>query len=142
MAKKYRLVGSQDPTSRIEVVRVEGPSEDYPDGKVLQLDGDAVELSNDQVTKLAAFVRLEPSDDAEPEPQVVQQPGVEYSSTSTDVPPDLGRVPDIGELDKAGLVAELQRVRSENPTALPRLSESSNKEELQKGLRRYHGQEG
>lgn len=139
---RYRLTGAQDPASRIDRVLVEGSSEDFPDGKTLELDGDPVELNDEQVAKLSSFVRLEPVKDGdEPVAQTVDQPGVRLSSQSTDVPPDPGTAPDVGSLDKEGLVAELGRVRSRDPQALPDLTERSNKEDLKKGLSGYHGQE-
>lgn len=139
---RYRLTGAQDPASRIDRVEVEGPSDDFPDGKVLELDGEPVELSDDQYAKLSRFVRLEPiKDDDEPVAQTVDQPGVVLSSLSTDAPPDPGTAPDVGSLDKEGLVAELGRIRSHDPQALPGLTDRSNKEDLKKGLSGYHGQE-
>jgi hypothetical protein len=62
MGQTYRLVGSQDPSSRIDRVVVEEPSGDNPEGKVLELNGDPVELSDDQVMKIAGVARLERSD--------------------------------------------------------------------------------
>jgi hypothetical protein len=35
----YQLVGSQDPASRIDRVEVESPTEENPEGKVLELHG-------------------------------------------------------------------------------------------------------
>jgi hypothetical protein len=139
---KYRLIGAQDPANRIDRVLVESPSDDYPDGKVLELNGAAVELNDDQVATLSAHVKLDPVRDSEDATaQVVDQPGVNLPSQSTDNPPDLGTTPDVSKLDKDGLVAELGRVRSQDPEALPELTDRSNKEDLKKGLSRYHGQE-
>lgn len=59
MAQEYRLVGSQDPGSRIDSVRVEDPSEEFPDGKTLELNGEPVALGDEQVARLSGFVRLE-----------------------------------------------------------------------------------
>ena len=85
MAQYYKLVGSQDPTSRIDRVEVERPSEDYPEGKVLELNGEPVELSNDQVSKIGGLVRLEPAEKPEGERvENVEQPGVNLPSRSTD----------------------------------------------------------
>lgn len=139
---KYRLTGAQDPANRIDRVKVESPSEDFPDGKVLELNGEAVELSDEQVTKLSPFVKLDAVKGSEPvAPQVVDQPGVQVASSSTDTPPDPGTTPQVGSLDKEGLVAELGRVRAHDPAALPELTDRSNKEDLKRGLARYHGQE-
>src|ERR1044072_405575 len=105
----YKLVGSQDPASRIDRVEVEGPSEDNPEGKTLSLNGDAVDLSDEQYQKLSSFVRLEPSDAPDPAAQTVDQPGVELVSRSTDNPPDPGTTPPLDELKKNKLVADAQR---------------------------------
>ena len=139
----YQLVGSQDPANRIDRVLVEYASEDHPDGKVLELNGPPVELTDDQYYKLSGLVRLQPVKAGEvEEPQYVDQPGVERVSTSTGNPPDPGRAPDIDSLNKSQLVDELTRVRSQDPTALPDVSAASNKDELADALRKYHGQEG
>jgi hypothetical protein len=139
---RYRLTGAQNPASRIDRVEVESASEEFPEGKILELDGRPVELNDDQYTKLSSFVKLEPvKDDDVVEAQVVDQPGVAIASQSTDNPPDLGTAPDIGSLDKEGLVAEFTRVRAQDPQALPELSERSNKEDLKKGLASHYGQE-
>lgn len=139
---KYRLTGAQDPSNRIDRVQVESPSEDFPNGKILELNGAAVELSDDQVAKLSPFVKLDAVKDSEDVvAQVVDQPGVQVASTSTDTPPDPGTTPQVSSLDKEGLVAELGRVRSQDPEALPELTDRSNKEDLKRGLARYHGQE-
>jgi hypothetical protein len=61
MGQTYRLGGSQDPSSRIDRVVVEEPSGDSP-GKVLELNGNPVELSDEQVMKVAGVARLERSD--------------------------------------------------------------------------------
>jgi hypothetical protein len=61
MGQTYRLVGSQDPSSRIDRVVVEEPSGDSP-GKVLELNGNPVELSDEQVMKISSVARLERSD--------------------------------------------------------------------------------
>jgi len=141
MAQTYRLTGSQDPASRIDRVLVEAPTEESPEGKVLELDGPAVELSDDQYSKLAAYVRLEPvKAQEEPEPQIVDQPGVGISSRSTAVPPETGTTPDVDKLSKDELMHELERVRAQDSDALQDVSEKSNKEDLRKALRDYHGQ--
>lgn len=138
---EYRLTGAQNPADRIDRVEVEGPSDDFPDGKVLVLDGEPVELSNEQVAKLSRFVRLAPAKSG-PEPQdiSVDQPGVNSPSLSTDVNPDPGRVPDFDTLSKDELVGELERLRNQDVAALPELSSKSTKDELQKGLTNYYGQ--
>jgi hypothetical protein len=138
---EYRLTGAQDPSSRIDRVRVEGPSEDFPEGKVLTLGGAPAELSNEQVATLSNYVRLEAVKGATAASATVDQPGVPATSHSTDVPPDPGRVPEVHTLSKDELVGELGRVRHQDPAALPELSERSNKDDLQKGLANYYGQE-
>lgn len=139
---KYRLTGAQDPADRIDRVEVEGASDDFPEGKVLELNGDAVELSDEQVQKLSPYVKLEPVKGSAAAPaETVDQPGVDLTSQSTAEPPDPGTVPEISSLNKDELVAELGRVRVQEPGALPRLSDRSNVEELKRGLRRYHNQE-
>jgi hypothetical protein len=138
---KYRLTGAQDPASRIDRVEVESASEDFPEGKVLELGGLPVELNEEQYTKLSGFVQLEPANEGFVEPQVVDQPGVSISSLSTDNPPDPGTAPQVDNLNKDELVAEFNRVRTQDPNALPDLSERSNKEDLKKGLASYYGQE-
>jgi hypothetical protein len=60
MAQTYRLVGAQDPTNRIDRWVVESPSEDYPEGKVLERDGDAVELSQEQYSIGSRFSSSSP----------------------------------------------------------------------------------
>jgi hypothetical protein len=141
MAQTYRLTGAQDPADRIDRVLVESPSEDFPDGKVLELGGEAVPLSEDQYVKLSRFVRLEPVKvTEEAQVQLVDQPGVERSSLSTDDPPDLGTAPDVDSLSKDELVAELERVRASDVTALRHVTSSSKKEDLQRALRDYYGQ--
>lgn len=141
MDTAYRLVGAQNPADRIDQVLVESASEDYPDGKVLALDGPALPLSDDQYAKLSRFVRLEPvKPDRTPDLQIVDQPGVEVESLSTDEPPDPGTTPDIDGLSKGELVAELDRVRATDPTALPDMSERSNMDDLKRALNDYHGQ--
>jgi hypothetical protein len=142
MAQNYRFVGSQDPASRIDRVIVEDATEENPDGKILLLDGDPVELSNDQYSKLAMYVQLEPvTAQAGPVGLIVDQPGVEMTSRSTAAPPDLGTAPDVGALNKSELIGELERVRRSDPDALSDVSTSSSKDDLQKALRKYHGQE-
>lgn len=136
----YQLVGAQDPANRIDRWVVESPSEENPDGKVLELHGAPVELSPEQYAVGSRFMRLQPVKAEEtPEPQFIDQPGVNLTSLSTDVPPDPGTAPDVGSLDKEGLQAELARVQAEG--ALQDVSPKANKEELQKALRSYHGQE-
>src|SRR4051812_35356090 len=140
MAQTYQLVGSQDLAGRIERVLVEHPTEENPDGKTLELHGPAVELSQEQYAKLSSFVRLEPVKAEEaPQPVFVDQPGVNRPSMSTDSPPNLGTAPDVGALNKDELVTELARVQAEG--GLQDVDPKSNKDELQKALRKYHGQE-
>src|SRR3954468_7460216 len=139
---EYRLTGAQTPAGRIDRVAVESPSEDFPEGKVLELGGNPVELSDEQVSVLSNHVRLEPVKAAgDVVPQIVDQPGVAQPSQSTDVPPDPGTTPQISGLNKEELVAELGRVRSQDPAALPDLTERSSKEDLRTGLSDYHGLE-
>jgi hypothetical protein len=128
MAQYYKLVGSQDPTSRIDRVEVERPSEDYPSGKVLELNGDPVELSNDQVSKISSFVRLEPTDAPEGDPvENVQQPGVNLPSRSTDPI----QTADVDSLKKD----ELQALVPDAPA-------SATKDDLKKTVRERRGEEG
>jgi len=117
MAQSYRLVGSQNPDSRVERVLVESPSDDFPDGKHLLLNGDPVELNADQVSKLSAYVRLEPVDvKKEGAPvQVVDQPGVNVPSQSTDNPPDPGTLPDLDDMNHEQLQDEARRVGADVP---------------------------
>jgi hypothetical protein len=111
----YRLAGSQDPSNRIDRWKVEGPSEGYPDGKVLELNGPAVELSDEQYSIGSRFLRLEPSDASAVEPQVVDQAGVQIQSLSTDEPPDPGTVPDIEGMYREQLQDEARRVGVDAP---------------------------
>jgi hypothetical protein len=128
MAQTYRLVGAQDPASRIDRWVVESPSEDLPEGKVLELDGEAVELSNEQYQIGSRFLRLEPSkSDEEPVVPLVDQPGVELTSMSTDVPPDPGTVPAIEDMDREQLRSEARRVGAEAPG-------NASKEDLKKAI--------
>ena len=60
MAQAYRLAGSQDPVNRIDRLVVGPPSEEFPDGKVLELGGDALELTDEEYAKAAGIARLEP----------------------------------------------------------------------------------
>jgi hypothetical protein len=62
MGQTYRLVGSQDPSSRIERVIVEEPSAEHSEGVVLELGGEPVELTDEQVMKVAGYARLERTD--------------------------------------------------------------------------------
>jgi hypothetical protein len=136
----YQLVGSQDPASRIDRVEVESPSEEYPEGKILELHGAPQELSDEQYSKLSRYVRLQPvKADAEAEVHYVDQPGVKFESLSTDSPPDPGTAPEVGSLNKEELVTELERVQAEGH--LQDVSPKANKDELAKALREYHGQE-
>jgi hypothetical protein len=141
MALKYRLAGSQDPSSRIDRWVVETASPDHPDGVVLELNGPAVELTDEQYTIGSRFMRLVPVDknDELQEGPVTDQTGL--PSLSTDQPPDPGTAPDVDSLNKEQLVAELGRVRAREPRALPEVSEKSNKEDLAKALRSFHGLE-
>lgn len=136
----YQLVGSQDPASRIDRVQVEGSSEDYPEGKFLELHGAPQELSDDQYYKLSRFVRLHPVADGEtPDVQYVDQPGVALESLSTDDPPNLGTAPIVGSLNKEELQTELARVQAEGH--LQSVDPKSNKDDLAKALREFYGQE-
>lgn len=136
----YQLVGSQDPTGRIDRVEVESPSEENPDGKVLVLHGEPQELSDEQYSTLSRFVRLQPVKAEEvPDVQYVDQPGVNLESMSTDNPPDPGTSPDIATLNKSQLETELARVQAEGH--LQDVSSKSTKEELSKALSKYYGQE-
>lgn len=141
MAHTYRLVGSQDPASRVDRVLVESPSDDYPQGKELLLGGDPVELNDDQVAKLSSYVKLEQvkSSDEQSAP-LVDQPDVQRASTSTDVPPDPGTTPDIDSMNKDQLVEEVSRQQARSPSALQGVSSKSSKEELQNALRDHYGQ--
>lgn len=144
MAQSYRLVGSQAPDSRIDKVLVESSSEDFPDGKYLIRDGEPQELTDEQVIKLGAFVKLEPvkaSKQQPIEPPIVDQPGVERPSLSTDIPPNPGTTPDIGSLNKDELEAEIARVRAQDPETFEGLSARPSKDELQRTLRQHYGQE-
>lgn len=66
MGNKYQLVGSADPTSRIDRVEV-------AKGLVLELGGEPQELSDEQATKLSGYVNLrqvgDEPDEVAPEPQ-------------------------------------------------------------------------
>jgi hypothetical protein len=142
MAQKYRLVGSQDPASRIDRVLVESPTPDNPDGKVLELGGPAVELSAEQVAKLSNYARIEPSDDIPLDELVVDQPGVNRTSQSTDVPPDPGTTPDLDSLSHEELVSEVERVRGRHAGALSDVNARSSKQELRKALNDHYAQQG
>lgn len=103
MAQAYRLVGSQDPGSRIDRILFEGPSEDYPDGKTLELNGPAFPLSEDQYGKLSRFVKLEPADIEDyPQPNFVDQPGVNVESLSTDIKPEPAKAEGAKKSQKGG----------------------------------------
>jgi hypothetical protein len=116
MAQTYRLVGAQDPTNRIDRWVVESPSEEYPEGKVLERDGEAVELSQEQYSIGSRFLKLEPAQvTKELTELLVDQPGVERASASTDVPPDPGTTPPLEEMDRDQLRTEARRVGAEVP---------------------------
>jgi hypothetical protein len=139
MGQTYRLVGSQDPASRIDRWDVESPSEDNPSGKTLFLHGRAEELDDRQYAIGSQFLKLEPvKAEKEVQAQVVDQPGVRVASLSTDKPPDPGTAPEVGSLDKEGLQTELARVQAEG--FLQDVDPKSNKEDLAKALRKHHGQ--
>jgi hypothetical protein len=128
MAQTYRLVGAQDPTNRIDRWVVESPSDDYPEGKVLELGGDAVELSDRQYLIGSQFLRLEPTKaNEEPTDLLVDQPGVERTSMSTDNPPDPGTVPPLEDMNRDQLRAEARRVGAEAPG-------NASKEDLNKAI--------
>lgn len=145
MTQLYQLTGSQQAGGRVDRVLVETATEEHPE-KVMELNGDPVELSDEQYAKLSGFVRLRPIEKSEAkqlqqQPDVVDQPGVNRTSTSTDDPPDPGTNPDIGSLSKDELGLEVERVRLANPGAVEGVTSRSSKEDMQKALRRYYGQE-
>jgi len=141
MAQTYRLVGSQDPGSRLDRVLVESPSDEHPDGKTLELDGEPVELSGDQVAKISVFARLEPVKDSDPDlPPVVDQPGVDRPSMSTDDPPDLGTTQDLETLNQEELFDEVERARRRDPSAVPDVNARSSKQDLRKALNDHYKQ--
>jgi hypothetical protein len=115
MSQTYRLTGAQDPASRIDRWAVEGPSEDFPDGKVLELGGPAVELTQEQYAIGSRFLRLEPAEVESMELREVDQPDVHMTSMSTDVPPDPGTVLDLEDMDREQLRTEARRVGAEAP---------------------------
>lgn len=128
MAQTYRLVGAQDPVSRVDKWVVESPSEEYPEGKVLYLDGAAVELDDRQYSIGSRFLRLDPVKATdEPEPQTVDQPLVQISSLSTDKPPDPGTLPAIEDMDREQLRTEARRAGVEVPG-------NASKEDLKKAI--------
>lgn len=130
MAQAYQLVGSQDPASRINRWVVESPSEDYPDGKVLEVGGNPVELSAEQYSIGSRFFKLQPvKASEEPNVQYVDQPGVEMTSLSTDNPPDPGTLPDIDDMSADDLRAEARRVGADVPG-------NASKDEVRKAIRR------
>lgn len=145
MTQLYQLTGSQQPGGRIDRVVVENATGDHPE-KVLELDGEPKQLSDEQYARLSGFVRLRPIEKAEArqlenEPELVDQPGVQRTSTSTDVPPDPGTTPEVGSLNKDELALEVERVRLANAGAMEGVTSRSSKEDMQKALRRYYGQE-
>lgn len=124
----YRLVGAQDPANRIDRWVVESPSDDFPDGKVLTLNGDPVELTDDQYSIGSRFMRLDPvKAGADPEPTFVDQPGVELPSMSTDSPPDPGTVPALEDMDREQLRDEARRIGVDAPG-------NASKEDLKKSI--------
>jgi hypothetical protein len=137
MTQTYRLVGSQDPSGRIDAITVESPSEDYPDGKTLELNGAPVELDAEQVAKISAYARLEP---VPVEPPVVDQPGVDRPSQSTDNPPDLGTIPDLSALSQDELFAQVERERRGNPAVLSQVNARSSKSDLRQALNDHYAQ--
>lgn len=108
----YRLVGAQDPANRIDRWKVESESDDLPDGKVLELGGEPVELTDEQYAIGSRFLRLEPvkPSDSDTEPTLVDQPGVEQPSLSTANPPDPGTVPDLESMNNEQLRNEAERI--------------------------------
>jgi hypothetical protein len=141
MTQTYRLVGSQDPSGRIDAITVESPSEDYPDGKTLELNGAPVELDAEQVAKISAYARLEPVEESDPvEPPVVDQPGVDRPSQSTDNPPDLGTIPDLSALSQDELFAQVERERRGNPAVLSQVNARSSKSDLRQALNDHYAQ--
>lgn len=115
MGNYYRMVGSQDPGSRIDSVQVEEATPDHP-AKVLELDVDGirppVELEPYQAERVSRYVRLEPVEDYKPEeePQIVDQPLVDAVSSSTENPPVSGVAPDLDEMSDKEL-REIARAR-------------------------------
>lgn len=105
MARYYRHVGFVDQSSRPERVEVEAPTAENPKGKVLILDGDPVELSDDQVTKISQWVRLQPVDAEEATDhaqQTIDQPvNPPMLSQSTDG--NTGTSPDFDEMELKGV---------------------------------------
>lgn len=141
MAQTYRLVGSQDPSGRIDSITVESPSEDYPDGKTLHLNGEPVELDQEQVAKISPYARLEPVKESDPvEPPVVDQPGVGRSSQSTDNPPDLGTIPDFSTLNQDELFNQVERERAGNAAVMPQVNARSSKADLRQALTDHYAQ--
>lgn len=130
----YQLVGSQDPAGRIDRVEVESPTEENPEGKVLLLNGEPQELSQEQYSKLSRYVKLEPVTAEEaPTPNLVDQPGVEIESLSTDVPPDPGTEPAIEDMDRDQLRAEARRVGADAPG-------NASKDDLKKAIQAKRGE--
>lgn len=125
----YRLAGAQDPANRIDRWRVEDSSDDFPEGKVLELGGEPVELTDDQYAIGSRFLRLEPvkPGSADAEPPLVDQPGVALPSLSTANPPDPGITPDIEEMDREQLRDEARRVGAE-------VSGNASKEDLKRSI--------
>jgi hypothetical protein len=141
MAQTYRLVGSQNPADRIDRISVESPSDEYPEGKTLELNGEPVELDNDQVAKISAFARLEPVDASDPEePPVVDQAGVDRTSMSTDRPPDTGTTPDLDSLSQDELFAQVEIERRRSGAALPDVNARSSKQDLRRALNDHYAQ--
>lgn len=145
MTQLYQLTGSQQEGGRVDRVLVETATDDHPE-KVMELDGEPVELSPEQYAKLSGFVRLHPVSSKEARqlqasPDLVDQPGAERTSMSTNVPPDTGTTPDVGRLSKDELAVEVERVRLADASAMEGVTSRSSKEDMQNALRRYYGQE-
>jgi hypothetical protein len=105
MGNYYRLVGSQGP-GWVDRVQVEESTPDHPE-KFLELNGAPVELENYQVERLGRYVKLEHVPDYDPnaeEAPVVDQPGVDAVSSSTERPPNTGIAPDLDAMNRDELV--------------------------------------
>jgi hypothetical protein len=140
MGSYYRFVDRVTTGDRTEVIRVEDAVFDPETGdtrpaKEMRLNGDAVELNDDQVQKLARFAVLEPADPpSASEPPIVDQPLIESASMSTAVPPRLGTTPDLSEERKDDLIERAQAVGIE--------TSGMNKEELRTALEDHYATKG
>jgi hypothetical protein len=73
MAQTYRLVGSQDPASRIDSVQVAD--------QTLELNGEPMELDDAQVADLSRYVRLEPVSEEQEGEVVAEYTAEDYPDT-------------------------------------------------------------